>query len=85
MNYIEYMESGTSKGGAKDSTAYVKHIPLETYGPESSLTLKRNNWPKAFYDAFIQFKNRYAKRTPVVTDDFESDNDNSLFSVGTTR
>jgi len=84
MNYIEYMKSGTAGGGIQDSTEYVQHIPLETYGPESSLTLKRNNWFKAIRDAVVQFKNNNAKYSPVVTNGTQSNNDNSLFTVDNT-
>lgn len=78
MNYIEYM----SGGGNVDST-YVKYIPLQTVGPKSSLTLKRNNWLKAIKDAIVQNQTNNAQNTSVATPSSESNNGNNLPFVNT--
>lgn len=81
MNYIEYMRGG----GASDST-YYKEISLEKkWGPESTLTLKRNNWIKAIRDAILQAKNTNAETTPVVAVSSESNNVADLHSVNKQR
>lgn len=81
MNYIDYM----SGGGAADST-YYKETPLEKkWGPESTLTLKRNNWIKAIRDVILQAKNTNAEATPVATVSSESNNVGDLSSVNKQR
>lgn len=81
MNYIEYM----SGGGTTDST-YYKEIPLEEkWGPESTLTLKRNNWIKAIRDAILQAKNANVEANPVASVSSESNNADNLHSVNNQR
>ncbi len=78
MNYIEYMS-----GGGNVDSVYVKYIPLQTVGPKSSLTLKRNKWLKAIRDAAVQNKTNNAQNPSVATSSPESNNVNDVFVVNT--
>lgn len=81
MNYIEYMRGG----GASDST-YYKEIPLEKkWGPESTLTLKRNNWIKAVRDAILQAKNANVEANSVASVSSEPNNATDLHSGNNQR
>lgn len=81
MNYIEYM----SDGGTTDST-YYKEVPVEEkWGPNSTLTLKRNNWIKAIRDAILQAKNANVEVTPVASVSPESNNAADLHPVNKQR
>ena len=81
MNYIEYM----SGGGTTDST-YYKEVPVEEkWGPNSTLTLKRNNWIKAIRDAILQSKNANAEVNSVASVSSESNNAADLHSVNKQR
>ena len=81
MNYIEYMRGG----GASDST-YYKEISLEKkWGPESTLTLKRNNWIKAIRDAILQAKNANAETNSVASVSSELNNAADLHSGNNQR
>lgn len=81
MNYIEYM----SGGGATDSTYYTDTPIQEMWGPESTLTLKRNNWIKAIRDAILQAKNANVEVNPVASVSSESNNVADLHSVNKQR
>lgn len=72
-------------GGASDSTYYKEDKLKEKWGPESTLTLKRNNWIKAIRDAILQAKNSNAEATPVATVSSESNNVGDLSSVNKQR
>ena len=81
MNYIEYM----SDGGAIDSIYYTDTPIKEMWGPQSTLTLKRNNWIKAIRDAILQVKNANVEVNPVASVSSESNNADDLHSVNKQR